>query len=414
MPTTVVPHETEMTPLRYQQLRFNMEQFSEFHQRMSDMVHAAAPSTWTHAKVMPVVSARGHLNWGCDPEQFAYATDLNGNDCWNMFGEFGDTYASGWWAQTHYYDVQTSARRRPVVNSENHIIRDGEQRLIPPEHTDCALWQGAIHGMGASMIWVWERTYSRGSSFEGSILHRPDHVIAVGNVGLDLMRLGHEVVKLQRAKAPIAILYSMTSQLWSSRAYSGIAIAHQALNMTGSPVEFVTERQAMRGELDRYRAVICPATRHVPDDVCAAIADYGHGDGQVWAIDLECFAMDDHARKRQTSLRPSLDIVWSPDLTPHELHDQILDAMDQAGIKRRVTLADEHGGEPWGIEYRAALDGRDVLVNVVNYWGLPQTVTVELDGQPARRMTDLRALAEIDGAELTLQPLEATVLRVQR
>ena len=414
LPTGTIPDEAQMTPLRYQQLRFNMAQFSEFHQRMSDMVHAAAPGTWTHAKVMPVVSGRANLAWGCDPEQFAYAGDVNGNDCWNIFGDFGDRHASSWIVQSLYYDVQRSARRRPVVNSENHLITDGEQRLIPPEHTDCALWQGALHGMGASMIWVWERTYTRTSSFEGSILHRPDHVIAVGNVGLDLMRLGPEVARLQRARAPAAILYSMTSQLWSERARRATVRAYEALNQTGWPADFVTERQVTRGELRRYRALICPASRHLPDEVCAAVGEYSRGAGEVWLIDAECFAMDEHARQREQLLRPTPECVWSPDLTARQLRDEMLAAMDDADLRRAVVLSDGQGREPWGIEYRSTLDGRDVLLAVVNYWGLPQTLRIAVDGRPARGITDLRALRDIAGAQLTLQPLQATVLRVRR
>ena len=78
-----------------------------------------------------------------------------------------------------------------------HIIWDGEKGIIPPEHTDCALWMGAIHGQGASTIWVWEHSYIYPLS--GSILTRPENIVAVGQCGLHLMRLAPEVAKLRRA-----------------------------------------------------------------------------------------------------------------------------------------------------------------------------------------------------------------------
>ena len=230
-----------------------MEQFADFHGFMADAVHAVSPDTPVHAKVMPMPTGRANLDWGCDVEQFAWLSDLNGNDCWHWYRGMGDRFAAYWQGQNIYYDLQRSMRLRPIFNSENHIIVDREQRLIPPEHTDCALWQGAIHGQGATTIWVWNRTYSPQSAFEGSILHRPDNVIAAGRAGLDLMRLAPEVTKLQRARAPIGILYSLTAQIWSDRAHAAMKRAHEALSLSGLPAAFVSEDQARDGELRRFR-----------------------------------------------------------------------------------------------------------------------------------------------------------------
>lgn len=414
LPTNGLPREADMTPLRYEMARFNMLEFSEYHKFMAEVVHATRPGTPAHAKVMCVPSNRQNLAWGCDPEQFAWMGDLNGNDCWNMFSGFGDQYAANWMAQNVYYDLQRSMREVPVINTEDHIIVDREQRLIPPQHTDFALWQGAIHGRGASMIWVWERTYDRTHDFEGSILHRPENVVAVGRVGLDLQRLAPEVVKLQRARTPVAMLYSMTAQLWSDTAYGTMMKAYEALNACGVPVRFVSEQQAAAGRLKAFRAVIAPAVKHAPDSLAAAIAAYCLGGGKLWVIGEEpVCGRDEYSRPRALHLPETAVVQFPGDLSARELWARFLQQMQAEGLRRPLTVTDAGGRAPWAVEYRAARDAQGTLVSIVNLWGTPQKVRLSVDGQAVRGLQDLRRDTEIQGNELTLQPLEATILRVK-
>ena len=412
--TDNLPAEADMTPLRYEMARFNMLQFSEYHRFMTDVVHATRPGTWAHAKVMPMAwFDRQALVWGCDPEQFAYAGDLNGNDCLNMFTGFGDQYAARWLPQNWYYDLQRSMRDVPVVNTEDHIIYDREQGLIPPQHTDFALWQGAIHGRGASTIWIWERTYDPKSDFEGSILHRPENVMAVGKVGLDLQRLAPEVVKLQRAKAPVAILYGMTAQIWSDAAYGAMMTAYEALNACGVPVQFVSERQAAAGRLRGFRAVVAPEVKYAPEAAAQAAADYCRAGGKLWVVGKEApFARDEYNRSRTVSL-PSTAIVRFPQESPKELWAAFRAEMQAEGIKPPVTVTDASGRAPWAVEYRATRDKGGMLVSIANLWGTPQRVRLALGDRAVVAMDDLRGGKAIEGDELTLKPLAAMVLRVR-
>jgi hypothetical protein len=329
-----------------------------------------------------------------------------------MFRSFGDSYAAEWLPQNLYYDIQRSMRRVPIFNTENHIIRDREQRLIPPEQTDCAIWLGAIHGQGAETTWVWERTYDRTSDFEGSILHRPENVIAHGRAGLDLLRLAPEVVKLQNAPAPVAILYSLTAQLWSDRAFGAMQRAYEALNFTGLPVAFVSERQACGGELSHYQAVILPVVRHVPDGVCEALQAYAKGGGKLWVLGEEALARDEYNRPRSVSL-PAEAVTAFPEYgSARDLRAEFLAAFPSAGVTRRVILRESEGAEPWAVEYRAAPDGRACLVSVVNLWGEPKAVRVTLDGGDPKRITDLRTGEALEGA-VRLAPLRARLLKVE-
>ena len=412
--TESLPREQDMTPLRYETARFNMLQFSDYHRFMADVVRATRPGTWTHAKVMCVPASRQNLAWGCDPEQFAWMGDLNGNDCWNMFQGFGEQYAANWMAQNVYYDIQRSMRQVPVFNTEDHIILDREQRLIPPVHTDFALWQGALHGRGASTIWVWERTYDRSHDFEGSIMHRPENAIAVGKVALDLQRLAPEVVKLQRARAPIALIYSLTAQLWSDEAHGAMMTAYEALNACGVPVRFISERQAAEGQIDGFAAVIAPALGHATDSLAQALSRYCAAGGKVWAVgEAPLCGRDEYNRSRELRLPEDAVRRFSGGVSARELWSLFLAEMQAEGIRRFATLTDAEGQAPWGVEYRTVRERDGVLVSVANLWGTPQTVRVNIGGRRASAIHDLRTASQVSGNQITLQPLEATVLRVR-
>lgn len=411
--TDSLPAEAQMTSLRYEMARFNMLQFSEFHRFLADVVHETRPGTRACAKVMCVPTNRQNLAWGTDPEQFAHMGDLNGNDCACMFAGLGDRYAVDFLGQGMYYDLQRSMRDVPVVNMEDHIIVDREQRDIPPEHTDLALWQGAIHGRGASAIWVWARTYDRTSDLEGSIMHRPENTIAMGRVALDLQRLAPEVVELQRARAPVAIVYGLTALLWSDAAQEAIVRAYEALNACGVPVRFVSETQAADGGLDDFSAVIAPGLGHAPDCLASALAGYCQAGGKLWVVgEAPVCGRDEYGRPRDLAL-PASALVRFPAASALELRGLFLAQMRAQGIRRLVTVAGPDGEAPWGVEYRAVRDGSAALVSIANLWGEPQTLRLTLYGQSARSVEDLRRAVTVRGAEVTLKPLEATILRLR-
>jgi hypothetical protein len=90
-----------------------------------------------------------------------------------------------------------------------------------------------------------------------------------------------------------------------------------------------------------------------------------------------------------------------------------LKEMQAEGIRRPVTVTGGDGRAPWAVEYRAVRDRDGLLVSITNLWGLPQTVRLAVDDPAVSSIHDLRRAKEMDGGELTLEPLEATVLRVK-
>ena len=423
-PTTLVPPDEEMTPLWYDQLRFNMERLAAFHRFLTEVIHRARPGTLTHTKTMGVLE-RNAMHFGTEPDAFSYVGDLNGNDTWNKFLGFGDRYATLWWRQDMFHDLQHSLRPAPIINSENHVLAVNDPREIPPSHTDCVLWQGCIHGMAASVIWVWEHFYDQvkvpnppdyyGNDTFRAILTRPENVMAVGRVGLDLMRLAPEVYRMQRATSPVAMFYGITAQIWSQRADAAMKRAYEAMSFTGLPVVFVSERQVREGALSRFHAVVLPSIRHAPDAVARAIGAYAAAGGKVWIIGEACEALgrDEYDRPRDLAWPEGSTLCLPESASPMALRSAMLRALDGAGIERHVVLKGEDGSEPWAVDYRAVPDGKGYLVSMANYWGTPKKVSIVLDGRAPTTKRDLRAGRALREDVIELQPLQAMLLRIE-
>ncbi|OIN98564.1 hypothetical protein AUJ67_08280 [Candidatus Desantisbacteria bacterium CG1_02_49_89] len=164
-------------PVYYDWAVFNAERFAGWHKFMADIIHEVAPDLPVHAKIMMwcPVADRGTTGWGIDPELFGELSQINGNDCCKWYARDGE-YCSGWQVENMAYDLQRSVADKPVFNSENHLIMDRDFGYIPSAHVRNVLWQGAIHGQGATTIWVWERTYcyQRGKPGCGTASGCPD------------------------------------------------------------------------------------------------------------------------------------------------------------------------------------------------------------------------------------------------
>ena len=81
-----------------------------------------------------------------DAELFAEFSDYNGNDNYMFYGM--GKWISDWQRFSKGHDLQFSMRPNWIVNSENHIIKDGETRLIPGAHTYTATFQQYLQGVG--------------------------------------------------------------------------------------------------------------------------------------------------------------------------------------------------------------------------------------------------------------------------
>jgi hypothetical protein len=78
-------------------------------------------------------------------------------------------------------------------------------------------------------------------------MHRPDCAAAVGTTCHDLNRLAWEVTALQRLEPQVVLLWSLASTVYGGPHEETLRRAYAALNFTGVPLGFVTERQLGEG-----------------------------------------------------------------------------------------------------------------------------------------------------------------------
>ncbi len=401
----VAKHRPAMAVL-YDWVRFNNQRFSDWHRWMAGVVHGVAPEIRVHAKIMPTIWARSNIACGVDPEQFCRLSDLNGNDCWQMIlRSRGDRYACNWITEAMFYDLLASMRTAPVVNTEDHLIRDRDELPVPAGHTYTVLWQGAIRRLGASMVWVWERTYDRKHDFAGSILHRPENVEAAGRAHLDLMRLSRQVVALQDAPRSVGLLFSIAAIVHDEDYLPALQRSYEALCLAGVPVRFVSEGQAAGGEYGEVRALIVPRAVHTPPAVAKGIARFAAGGGHVVLVGEACLTQDEYGHpiagpfikadgRRVTRMAADL-VTRRRNRMPGELRDALVQALGAAGVRPAAVLTDDAGRPVVGIEWQAVAHRGRTLVNLVNLTKEPIRFGVSVAGRAVEAARDLIGLRDV-------------------
>lgn len=391
-------------PELYDWVSFNDERFAGWHRWMADIIHETTPQVPVHAKIMNLPFNRGTLGWGNDVELFDAMGQIAGNDNYNNYIHEPDAeMGNGWLWANQYLDLLRSGRGQPSFNSENHVVADRNWAPVPGMHMRNLIWQAAIHGQGASTMWVWERTYEPSSDFAGSVMHRPAFCDAHGRAALDLMRLAPEVVAIQDAPARVAVVYSRCAMLWHPN-YVGISMAaYEALTNLGEKVDFITWRQLERGEGARYQVVVAPRLTHFESAGYANLEQLSALPGHRVVLVGEGPAHDEYGRERDIS---GLKATVVAEGSARDLVATLPEAM---GLDQPVRVVDAETSEPvWGVGYRWAREGDGWLVNVCNY--LRKPVKVRIEG-PRGAQRNLFTQMPLVGA-LELQGMEPALVRI--
>ena len=407
-----IPGNREFAAPQYGEwVLFNNERFAGFHRFMADIIHELAPEIPVHAKVMAwTLNGRWFSAYGLDAELFAELGQIGGNDCSESYPGQGE-WAMGWQLQNWCYDLQRTLRDQPVFNTENHLTPDRSSHYVPGSYFRTALWQGAVHGQGATTIWVWERTYDRKSDFYGNVMHRPSCAEEVGRTGLDLLRLAPQVASLQQAPSPVAFLYSVVAGAKSELYFPLMASLYEAANFTGVPISFVSDHMAARGEFGSARLLILPAATHLPEDAFGGIARWRAAGGKLLLVGEDNLRYDRFGQERATDQVRA--VTAGAEVLPAELdqaarHQVLAGLMERLGFIPALRLQDRQGRVPWGVEFRVGtVEGRSVL-NAVNYLARPQQVRLVADGRPVPAR-DLIS-GKLVGRQLTLAPLQPVLL----
>jgi len=409
-----IPADASDYALFYEYWRFNQDRFFEFHQFLRELIHEFAPDLPVHAKVMShAFGDPGNFQVGVDYEAFTLLGAIAGNDCVQTFeGDLPGEYMQRWQDMALNYTFQRSVGPdKPVFNSEDHIIGDGDTRYIPESHIRTAYWTQALHGQGAATTWVWER--GQEGDFAENILTRANCVRALGRVALDLNRAALEMYTLQGATSDMAILYAASSMLPSPDFTAEASAAFEGAYFADTVPAFVTENQLAAGRHNAYRVIVAPHTSHVPDSVVTALESYLAWGGTVMTVG-ECFTHDEYGRPRNKALEQTGDgrLLRYPDpLTPRAYREILDRLLDEAECERPVRLRSPHGEPVWGVNLRTAEGEGKRLVSLVNFGRLEQQVVLETAG-PIRRAVDVLTDRDVS-FPLVVRPLDPMLLALE-
>lgn len=376
--------EFQPTPIVYDFIRFNQEAFADFHAWMAGILRQLAPDVPIHAKIMIHAALLRHTAgpWSIAPERFAGFSDFNGNDAVKYHHAEG-SWGCGWQLENAGYDYQRSMADKPVFNSENHLIPDRLLDWVPPDHIANVFWQGAIHGQSATTAWVWERTFEESHDFTGSIMHRPACVEAMGQTGLDLMRLANEVTAFQRMPIQVALVWSPASLVAGQEYLDQLGLAYEALNFCGVRVGFITEQQlAAYGETGRLPQPLAPVkllvlagVSRLPRKALTGVA--GFPDRVV----LGCLpSQDEYGHKADA---PSAKMAEPKALkTSREAFEVLCPLLARPPLRPLAAVQTFEGKPAWGVEYLAVRHEGRILVNLCNYLRQTQRCRILVDGKP--------------------------------
>ena len=368
-------------PVAYDWTVHCQKRFVAWHRWMADIIHEIAPNIPTHAKVMSNELNPGAVGFHTDQELFGKALEINGNDCYQFPGN------ADWpcdpWPMSISHDLQRSFAAKPVFNSENHIAPDGSNFYINPENFRFSLWQGAIHGQGATTIWVWEHAHNNNDGFIGSVMDRPACAQAVGTTCLDLNRFADEVTALQTAKAPAAIVYSMSSLIHNGSAYSpATQRAYYCLDMSGVKVDFITEKQFAEGKGSQYKLIVFPQVNTITEAAFEGIKTIPASTRLLLIGD--CLKQDQYGKPLPVdSVKVVKDRATSiADGDPEkDLWPVLRKELDLAGAAPEVTVVDAKTGQPiWGVEWLPVEFKGRTLINIINLRGKPYEVKLMRNG----------------------------------
>lgn len=436
---------------------FNQERFIDYEKWQASIIHEIVPHLPLHIKIAPGITASYNplvVGWGIDPELTTNIGSIAGTDIGTQYEEKGPWAENNFIRYFYWYDMLHSLSDKPLYNSENHIIPNNDPAYQPASHVRTILWQEAIHGVNATVIWFWERSYAeeaKNTKWEypdypapqqmalESILTRPGCVEAVGHVNLDLNRLGNEVHALQQAPKRIAVLYSMPSFIYSGLKYffpvyvSGLGrnglgevydfadyytamdAMYKALMFTGERISFVSEKQIKEGKLNDYKVLIVPGASHVKSGTLSNIVKFANAGGTVILYGgNQCLIRDEYDRPlKRVALTQLQQVVDIPiDQKGQALRDSLLSILQNNKIAPSISVVDTSTNQPpWGVEWRVTEYNGKLLINLVNYTHEEKAVRL-LFPKPSKEITNLFTGEPIN-TTLVLKSLDPILLSIR-
>ena len=403
----------------YDYCDFNAEIMSSWHQFICDIIREMAPDIPLHSKIHQLPkstdwhsSMRDSLDAGVKYQYYKDMFDINGND--------GGSYLTNKWhlRELDYYeqiDYQKTFKNAPVANTEDHILQD-TQTPFEPIYSDYAaqqIWQGAIHGKGMSVIWVWEWEYDPQSALYGSLMRRPDGISKLSKISLDLQRLSNEVVALQDDEPEVALLYSDASRNYSSEYAVGCYAAYESLRYAGKSIQLIAETGVdVTQKLENCKVLIVPKTIQVKEDLPEKIAEFVRNGGKVLVCDRDTFTKNEYDKPLTGKAKESADYIKANatviekmnqttdtlgDMSYEDFHKYIKDYLADNNMQYVRVVDAETGEDVDYVEINTGICNDKLILNMNSLRG-DKKVKIIADNQTVTSSRELRngeALGEV-------------------
>jgi hypothetical protein len=227
---------------------------------------------------------------------------------------------------------------------------------------------------------------------------------------LDINRFARELALFNTKKAEVAILYSPTSIFWNENYSASVLELYATLNLSGSKVTFLSERQLEKSGFspanEGISVLLAPNVSHIPDASVRGLARLKSKGVHIATFGRDAFAFDEYSRKREflpKIAEKSFDVI-SPN---REILSGLITGLLEDFHVRPLQLRDvETGGQSLDMEYREVnRDGRRlyILINLAN--------RSRVVGLPTPGMaTDLLAEEVVDLSKIPMDPLQVRLL----
>ncbi|MBO5007487.1 MAG: beta-galactosidase [Clostridia bacterium] len=425
---SVTMPETPKVGAQYNDWReFNDSILTEWFAFLKDVVKDIDETIPVHTKCSAYISSGGNGNrrifCGTNYEQWSPIMDINGCDAWGIYGENANKLQG----KTMWYDFMTSMKNAPVINSEDHILRDSTE--ITYNANELAMniadmWQGAIHGRAGSVYWLWDKS-SRAQNgtyyYNSNLAYRADHVAAIGKVNLDLNRMANEITAIQKKSARCAVMYSNYTQVGlSSLHLSAMYEVYRYLQNNGEKVYIVNDTYPEKlNENTDLELLIVPVCQYMPEKVWTEINEFIENGKKVIFVEYNNDYYNENGKSLDTTLknnvlnnsgRVSFGSFNSSTVTLsgyEDVHNAIGSAI--AGFDRVVSVTSSNGETEW----TSAKYTDDYVINLCNYGGSDADISILLDGLAYdETVYDLTENKNISNS-FTLKPYETKLVKLK-
>ena len=416
-----MPAQTTDTPIFYDYTRFSFAVLEEYLEWLSSHLKEEYPQFMYYAKTMSHFKYyyRNDLKNGSDQESIADGMDLNGCDTLTSYGDHTPLTATMAW-----YDYMTSLKNAPVWDTEAHVYSDDARTYrfdasnmtfeeepyvsyyeLGPAYTSAYMWNGAMHGRGGSILWLWEMNefgtpWDKFQNLNANFAFRPADVALNAKAMLDLNRLSKEVTAIAREMPKVGLLYSRTSLVYAEPLSVGATYnsdtytqlytnAYEDIIFSGQKVGFVTD--ATPEDMHKYELLVVPGATHVSNDMLTHIKTYLENGGEVLLLGTEDLQRDEYNRAHDANVLKYIQEHADTSST-------VTDKIQSMNLSDVVLIDTETGKKAEGIEWSYVRYGNQFLVNVLNYEErIEKTVALEVCGKRVDTFTELRSNETIHG-----------------